>query len=236
VSAEDGVIEVTDIMTTTIASLVAALAKAQGQMGGAKKDAVAEVQYGTGPVRKRAYADLASVWDAIRAPLSANGIAIIQTTESVQGGICVVTLMAHASGEWIRSRLSMPASKNDAQGYGSALTYARRYSLMAIVGIAPEDDDGEEATRAPQQQRQERAPAPPQNIPKGTTNADKEAASAIAHAMKDAGMAGDRDAVLEAFKGATTRFSAGSILTRLSQLRDEAIALCDAASQKGAAE
>lgn len=239
---QDGVELVTSDMTPTIAALAAALAKAQGEMTGAKKDAVAEVQYGNGPVRKRAYADLASVWDAIRKPLSSNGLAVLQLTEPHgANAVCVVTLLAHASGEYIRTRLVMPVTKNDAQGFGSALTYARRYALAAICGIAPEDDDGEEASRpAPPRQDARPAPAPQQNAapPKGATSADKEAASAIAHAMKDAGMAGDRDAVLLVFSEAQARKPAfaASIMSRLSQLKEEALALCNAAAQKGAAE
>lgn len=132
--------EIETDMTPSIGALVAALAKAQGAMTGAKKDAV-------NPHLKSKYADLASVWDAVRGPLSANGLAVIQTTEPAQAGVCVVTLLAHSSGEWIRSRLFMPTQKNDAQGVGSALTYARRYALAAITGIAPDDDDGEEAAK-----------------------------------------------------------------------------------------
>lgn len=230
-------------MTPTIGALAAALAKAQGDMTGAKKDAIAEVQYGNGPMRKRSYADLASVWEAIRKPLSSNGLAVLQLTEPHgAAAVCVVTLLAHASGEYIRTRLVMPVTKNDAQGFGSALTYARRYSLSAICGIAPEDDDDEEASRPANgngSPRQDSRPVQPpaQNIPpKGASAADKEAASAIAHAMKDAGMAGDRDAVIAAFTGAERRspIFALSIMNRLSQLKDEALALC--APAQGAAE
>ena len=126
----------------SIKELASALAKAQGAMSGAKKDS-------SNPFFKSRYADLASCWDACRDPLSQNGLAIIQTTGESDGEtVCVETMLTHSSGEFISSVLKMRPVKNDPQGVGSALSYARRYGLMAIVGIAPEDDDGNEATHA----------------------------------------------------------------------------------------
>jgi len=133
-------------MSPTIGALVGALSKAQGVMGGAPKDGLGHVgKEDTG--RKYHYATLGSVLDAARAPLAANELAIIQTTTNAgPGGVCVVTTLAHSSGEWIRGRLPMPARDNTAQGLGSAMTYARRYAAAAIIGIAPADDDAAEAT------------------------------------------------------------------------------------------
>lgn len=127
----------------SIAALAAALAKAQGAMKGAVKDSA-------NPFFKSKYADLASVVEAIRAAFSANGLSYIQTLEpSDKDEVRVETTLLHASGEWISCGvLSLPVSKADAQGYGSALTYARRYSLSAAVGVAPEDDDGNAASAA----------------------------------------------------------------------------------------
>ena len=127
----------------SIAGLAAALAKAQGQMKGAIKDSA-------NPFFKSKYADLASVVEAIRAAFSANGLSYIQTVEpSEKDEVRVETTLLHSSGEWISCGvLSLPVSKVDAQGYGSALTYARRYSLSAAVGVAPEDDDGNAASAA----------------------------------------------------------------------------------------
>jgi hypothetical protein len=127
----------------SIAGLAAALAKAQGQMKGAIKDSA-------NPFFKSKYADLASVVEAIRAAFSANGLSYIQTVEpSDKDEVRVETTLLHSSGEWISCGiLSLPVSKVDAQGYGSALTYARRYSLSAAVGVAPEDDDGNAASAA----------------------------------------------------------------------------------------
>lgn len=122
-----------------IGKLAEALAKAQGEMSGARADS-------ENPYFKSTYADLSSVWEACRGPLSKNGLAVIQTTAAADQGVKVVTTLAHSSGQWIRGELTMRPVKNDPQGIGSALTYARRYSLSGMVGIAPvEDDDGEGA-------------------------------------------------------------------------------------------
>ena len=126
----------------SIAALAAALAKAQGAMKGAVKDSA-------NPFFKSKYADLASVVEAIRAAFSANGLSYIQTVEPHPDEVRVETTILHSSGEWIScGYLSLPVSKADAQGFGSALTYARRYSLSAAVGVAPEDDDGNAAVAA----------------------------------------------------------------------------------------
>jgi hypothetical protein len=111
-------------------------------MKGAVKDSA-------NPFFKSKYADLASVVEAIRAAFSANGLSYIQTVEPHPDEVRVETTILHSSGEWIScGYLSLPVSKADAQGFGSALTYARRYSLSAAVGVAPEDDDGNAAVAA----------------------------------------------------------------------------------------
>ena len=127
----------------SIKELATALAKAQGSIKGAIKDS-------SNPFFKSKYADLASVVEAIRSAFAANGLSYIQTVEPSQADeVRVETMILHSSGEWISCGvLALPVSKVDAQGYGSALTYARRYSLSAAVGIAPEDDDGNAATAA----------------------------------------------------------------------------------------
>jgi hypothetical protein len=120
-----------------VGKLFAALAKAQGEIRGALKDA-------TNPHFKAKYADLASIVDAAR-PLAKHGIATVQVPFSENGEIGVTTILGHDSGEWISGRLSVKPLKLDPQGAGSVLTYLRRYSLAAMAGIAPEDDDGEAA-------------------------------------------------------------------------------------------
>jgi hypothetical protein len=118
--------------------LATALAKAQAAMGGAKKDS-------TNPHFKNKYADLASVWDACRKALTDNGLSVVQFTETNYGeGCALVTMLLHSSGQSIKGSLPLPQGKN-MQELGSALTYARRYGLAAMVGVAPEDDDGNAA-------------------------------------------------------------------------------------------
>lgn len=123
-----------------INELSAAFAKAQGAIEGAIKDR-------TNPHFKSQYADLASVWDACRQPLSANGLAIAQGVETDATKVTVTTRLMHASGQWIESAISSEARDTGPQAIGSCVTYLRRYSLSAMVGVAPEDDDGNEATR-----------------------------------------------------------------------------------------
>lgn len=124
----------------TIGKLAEALAKAQGAIQGAIKDQA-------NPYFKSKYADLSSVWDACRKPLSENGLAVVQTTCGYDpDSVTVETLLTHLSGEWIKSTLTMRPVKADPQGIGSCITYARRYSLAAMVGVAPEDDDGNAAS------------------------------------------------------------------------------------------
>ena len=123
----------------SIKELAAALSKAQGAIEGAVKDT-------SNPFFKSKYADLASVWAAIRKPLAENGLSVTQFVEDTDHGIGVSTMLMHSSGEWVSSKFSMPVSKVDAQGVGSAITYARRYALAAVCGVAPEDDDGNAAS------------------------------------------------------------------------------------------
>ncbi len=113
----------------------AAVAKAQGEIEGAKKDS-------TNPHFKSSYADLASARDAVQEPLSKNGLALIQWPRTVEGGVEIETWLGHASGQFMSGTLWMPCGKMDAHGVGSAITYGRRYALMAVTGVAPVDDDG----------------------------------------------------------------------------------------------
>jgi hypothetical protein len=126
-------------MSPTIGKLAGALAKAQGMMTGAVKDS-------TNPFFKSSYADLASVIESGREALSKNGLAVIQTNRQSDIGVVVITTLAHESGEWIRGELNMRPVKSDPQGIGSCITYARRYSLSAIIGTAQVDDDGNQAS------------------------------------------------------------------------------------------
>ncbi len=124
--------------TENIAELASALAKAQGAIVNAAKDTENTFFHSR-------YATLASVWDACRKPLADNGLAVVQTVTETDRGQVLVTTLAHASGQWMRSHYPVVPVKQDPQGFGSALTYARRYALSAMVGVAPADDDGEAA-------------------------------------------------------------------------------------------
>lgn len=129
-------------MTETI-SIAMALCKAQASMGKAVKQS-------ENPHLRSKYADLASVMDACMAALNAEGIAVIQPTgEDESGKRYVETVFIHGpTGEKLSCRVPLIVSKNDMQGFGSAVTYARRYGLMTMAGIAPEDDDGQAAAQA----------------------------------------------------------------------------------------
>ena len=122
-------------------NIATSLVKAQKEFGPALKTA-------TNPHFRSKYADLASCVEAVMDALNNNGIYLLQRTNDEQNGIMVETVFVHESGEMLNcGHLYFPASKNDAQGFMSALTYARRGSLMAACGIAPEDDDGNAASR-----------------------------------------------------------------------------------------
>jgi hypothetical protein len=124
-----------------IKELVGALAKAQGVM----KPAVFNKM---NPHFKSRYADFSSCMDACRAPLSENGLAIIQSCETTDGKLNLITMLAHSSGQWMKSEFPIISNKMDSQGIGSAMTYAKRYSLCGMIGIVADedgDDDGESA-------------------------------------------------------------------------------------------
>lgn len=145
----------------SINELAAALAKAQGEIVGAVKDSA-------NPFFKSKYADLASVWDACRAPLTKHGLSVVQFPKTEYSGtpepyqwtaksgetrngirvICVVsvlTRLTHSSGQWMEDSVSTMLPTGDPQSVGSAITYLRRYALQSVAGVAPEDDDAEAA-------------------------------------------------------------------------------------------
>lgn len=123
--------------------LASAMSAAQRVMEGAEKSA-------SNPFFKSKYADLSSVWAAIREPLSANGIAVIQMPSAEGAKVTITTLLVHSSGQWISSGLTVTAKEDTPQAIGSAITYIRRYALQSFAGVAPEDDDGNAAQGRPQ--------------------------------------------------------------------------------------
>ena len=126
------------MQSDSIAALAAALSKAQADITGALKDS-------SNPFFKSKYADLASCWDACRKQLSANGLAVIQTTDIIADNLVLITTLAHSSGEWVKSITPILMKDHSPQAQGSGITYARRYALAAIVGLAQIDDDAEAA-------------------------------------------------------------------------------------------
>lgn len=127
-------------MSEKIDALAEALAKAQGEMKNAVKGC-------DNPFFKSKYADLAECLNVAREPLSKNGLSIFQANEGIveSNKLAVTTMIMHSSGQFLKVTSSYPIQKNDAQGFGSTLTYARRYSLAAALGLAQEDDDGNSA-------------------------------------------------------------------------------------------
>jgi hypothetical protein len=152
----------------TINELAAALSKAQAAIKGAVEDS-------TNPHFRSKYASLQSYLDAAREPLSKNQLAITQLLSDLNCEemkmVTIETVLMHSSGQWLSSTFSVPVSKSDAQGFGSAITYARRYAYAAIVGIAPIDDDGNAATEAAPNKGADKAKALPVSVVRGIENA-----------------------------------------------------------------
>ena len=125
-----------------VGDLFAALAKAQGEMQHASKGVLNDFT-------KKKYADLTAVIDASRECLAKNGLSINHFTDiSDDGSVTLICQMSHSSGQWMRGWYPIRPVKGDPQGYGSALTYARRYTYSAMVGVVviDEDDDGNGAS------------------------------------------------------------------------------------------
>lgn len=124
--------------------LFKALALAQGEISNAEKTGSNEAFKRGG--KASTYSTLAAIFDACRAALSKNGIAVIQVPYNAGEDIGVATLLAHASGQWIKGKMQVKPREYTAHGAGSVITYLRRYVLSAMVGVAPEDDDGNAAS------------------------------------------------------------------------------------------
>jgi len=156
-------------MSEKIDALAKALSAAQGEMGGAVKDA-------NNPFFKSTYADLGSVISAIKESFANNGLSYSQLPVRDEQGVGVETILMHESGQWIKSQYTLPLAKFDAQSSGSCITYARRYALQAIAGIPAVDDDGNDANAAAPQSAPPpaRKPRPPK--PKEPPQAVKEEA------------------------------------------------------------
>lgn len=152
-------------MSENVADLATALAKAQGEMENAAKNA-------KNPHFKSMYADLAEIVNVSRPVLAKHGLSLVQSPGYADGAATVTTLLLHRSGQWLMDVLTSPVGKQDAQGIGSAITYLRRYSRAAFCGLAQEDDDGNAAS----------APAKPRKVPMEVQMKIQECMDAVAEA------------------------------------------------------
>lgn len=153
-----------------INELAKALCKCQSEMTFAVKDSL-------NPHFKSRYADLSAVWDAIRTPLTANGLSISQTMGIASDGRTVmISILMHISGQWIKSEIPVINEKNTCQSQGSGITYARRYALAALVGCVQDDDDGNEATSKPIEKKEK----PKKESPEILTDEQKKIMNSLA--------------------------------------------------------
>tara|TARA_R110000851_G_scaffold21900_1_gene65214 strand:+ start:1317 stop:1904 length:588 start_codon:yes stop_codon:yes gene_type:complete len=132
--------------STEINELAAAMAIAQGQMGAAYKNS-------SNPHFKSSFADLASISDVIKQPLSDNGLSVVQFPINNEQGVAITTRVMHKSGQWIEESFGIKPVKAGPQEYGSLISYFRRYALAAIFAIPQTDDDANSiqlAAEAPQ--------------------------------------------------------------------------------------
>ena len=147
----------------SLVELTKALSKFQGEITSVKKTAV-------NPFFKSKYADLDAVWEMCRKPLSSNGFALVQMPVELEGKLYLETLLIHTSGEYIKGYLALNPKAMDPQAVGSAITYARRYAMSAMLGVsADEDDDAEKATArgAVSPSRQPKPPGPTPTLKAG---------------------------------------------------------------------
>ncbi len=196
----------------SIKELATALAKAQGQMTAAKKDAA-------NPFFKSKYADLAAVVEAVKGPLSANGLSYCQFVDTDEQGLWIETILMHSSGEWLSGRLRMPVAKqNDPQALGSAITYGRRYGLQAATGVPADDDDGNAATGKPGVHR------PTDGAMEGLDAAGVTRAKTLASGIVDAWTAEDMTAaaeIWESVKDSDIKIAAWGELGQFSKQRNQ---------------
>jgi hypothetical protein len=200
--------------------IAAALAKAQGEIANPTKDS-------ENPHFRSHYADLSAGINAVREALSRNGIAFVQCTRLADDVLMVDTRLTHASGQWIESEFPACRFPAKPQEVGSALTYARRYSLFAMVGIAGEDDDGNaaSATETPAVKRRAVAPPPPPKDPPFSEEGSRIAGNQLIAALDMAEsvdeltdwrrnndhtiqrlLTGDKDRVRDAYNAAKAKF------------------------------
>jgi len=135
-----------ELKSSDIGELATALSKTQAKIRNAQTDK-------TNSHFRSKYADLSSVWEACRGPLTENGLCVSQCPEWRGEKLILITILMHTSGQWIGGSYPISPEKETPQGFGSALTYARRYSLASMVGVAPDDDDDGNAAMRPHADR-----------------------------------------------------------------------------------
>lgn len=145
-------------MSDQIDAIAKVLPKVQASMGAVLKNA-------NNPAFKSKYADLGAVIEAVVPALNEHGVSLLQPASYSGELVNVATMLLHESGQWMRCTLSSPVAKRDAQGIGSATTYLRRYGLLSMSGVAPEDDDGNAASQPGSGSR----PEPKRTEPKAPT-------------------------------------------------------------------
>lgn len=183
------------IRSDDVSAIIPALVGALGEMEDIVKTRTAKIPTKSGSEYKYTFADLADLLGYVRPKLAIAGLAVTQTAMTDEKGTCVSTTILHISGQWLEFEpLRLPAGV-DAQSHGSSITFARRYSLMAALGLATEDDDGAAASKAPTRQAAAKpAPPRPANVaPTGEVMATEAQVQKIQIAMKGHG---DRDAKL----------------------------------------
>jgi hypothetical protein len=144
-----------------VAEIFTALSKAQGAMSNPRKDKTVKVTSRDGRSYEFAYATLSGIIDAIRKPFFENGLCFTQTLTREDSKLILRTRIGHSSGQWIATSLPVEAREQSAQGLGSAITYAKRYTLSAICGIAADEDDDAGAAEAAHVEQQKRRGRPP---------------------------------------------------------------------------
>jgi hypothetical protein len=214
-----------DEQKRNIEKIAPALHKAQGQIKAALKDS-------TNPHFRSKYADLSSVIEAVK-PAPSERDHLLQGVHDAVDGVAVETMLLHTSGEWISSVMRIPAVKQDAQGYGSAITYGRRYGLQSMCGVPAEDDDGNAAT-ASTTSRITPVAGSLQNL----TKEEQETAKEIAADIVEKWTTGKEVAAYEAFYEANLsnemKLGVWDVLTPNSKVRNGIKKISDQNKQKAA--
>ena len=146
-------------MSPTLSALATALSQLCGELSSIAKTKTVQVKSDKGSYSYR-YAELADVLEAVKPSLLKLGLAVHQAPETLEGKTLVTTTVLHSSGEFISSSLALPVAGNTAQAHGSAITFARRYALLAALNLATEDDDGVLSAIAPARDVPAIPPAP----------------------------------------------------------------------------